>query len=293
MEVDVIEAIRAAVPRLRPAEAEVARTVLADPQIALTATVASLAEAAQVSQATVIRFTKALGFAGLPALRMELAQELSRRALELERSSIAEGELNASDSLAEMVTKVAFHEARTIEQTARLIDLDALERAADAIAECHHVVAFGVGASGLAAADLCQKLQRIGLMCLSSHDTHMQLVHAALAGPDAVAIAFSFSGGTIDVLHATEVAARAGALTVAVTNDKDSPLGQAADLTLQTPAREATLRAAALASRMAQLAMVDFLFMRVAQLRFDDLEAALRATKDAVGAQHLPGPSGR
>ena len=292
VEGDVIEAIRASLPRLRPAEADVGRTVLADPEAALTATVAALAGAAHVSQATVIRFAKTLGFSGLPAMRMDLAQELSRRAMELERSSIAEGQLNASDSLSEMVNKVAFHEARTIEQTARLIDLDALERAADAIAESDHVVTFGVGASGLAAADLSQKLQRIGLMCLSSQDTHMQLVHAALAGPTAVAVAFSFSGGTIDVLHATEVAARAGALTVAITNDRNSPLGQVAELTLQTPAREATLRAAALASRMAQLAMVDFLFMRVAQLRFDDLKAALRATKDAVGAQHLPGTTG-
>lgn len=295
MEGDVIESIRVALPRLRRAEADVARTVLTDPEVALTATVAALAEQAGVSQASVIRFAKALGFTGLPALRMELAQELSRRAVELERSSIAEGELNASDSLADMVAKVAFHEARTIEQTARLLDLDALERVATAISQAHHVVTFGVGASGLAAADLSQKLQRIGLMCLSSYDTHVQMVHAALARSDTTAVAFSFSGGTIDVLHALEVAGHAGAFTVAVTNDKDSPLGQAADVVLRTPAREATLRAAALASRMAQLAVVDFLFMRVAQLRFDDLGAALRATRDAVGTQHLPhsDPSGR
>ncbi len=288
MEGDVIESIRVTLPRLRRAEADVARAVLNDPEVALTATVAALAERAGVSQASVIRFAKALGFTGLPALRMELAQELSRRAVELERSSIAEGELNASDSPAEMVAKVAFHEARTIEQTARLLDLDALERVAVAVAQAHHVVTFGVGASGLAAADLSQKLQRIGLMCLFSSDTHVQMVHAALAGQDTTAVAFSFSGGTIDVLHALEVSAHAGAFTVAITNDVDSPLAQAADVVLRTPAREATLRAAALASRMAQLAVVDFLFMRVAQLRFDDLGAALRATRDAVGTQHLP-----
>lgn len=285
---DVIESIRTALPRLRPAEAKVGRLVLADPAGALEATVASLAGQAGVSQASVIRFTRALGMSGLPALRIELARELSRLAVELERSNIAQGEINPSDAVADVVAKLAFHEARSIEQTARGIDLEALDRAAQAIAGAHHVATFGVGASGLAAADLAQKLQRIGLMCLSSHDTHVQLVHAALADPATVAVAFSFGGRTVEILRAQQIARRGGALTVAVTNDPESPVARASELVLRTSAREAAIRAAALASRMAQLAVVDFLFVRVAQLRFDDLEAALKATLEAVGEQHLP-----
>jgi DNA-binding MurR/RpiR family transcriptional regulator len=239
-----------------------------------------------------VRFSRALGFDGVPALRLELAQELSRRALELERSDIAEGEINASDTVADVVSKIAFHEARSIEQTARLIDLEALDRVAEAIAVAHHTSVYGVGASGLAAADLAQKLQRIGLMCLGSQDTHVQLANAALAGPESVAVAFSFSGRTAEVHHALSIAKRGGALTVAVTNDRDSPIGRVADLVLMTSAREAQLRAAALASRMAQLAVVDFLFVRIAQLRFDDVESALEATRAAVTTQRLaPGDS--
>ena len=75
---------------------------------------------------------------------------------------------------------------------------------------------------------------------------------------------------------------------MAVTNDPESPVAQGSRLVLRTSAREAAMRAAALASRMAQLAVVDFLFVRVAQLRFDDLGTALRATFEAVGEQHLP-----
>jgi DNA-binding MurR/RpiR family transcriptional regulator len=84
------------------------------------------------------------------------------------------------------------------------------------------------------------------------------------------------------------IAGRAGALTVAVTNDPESPVAQGSRLVLRTSAREAAMRAAALASRIAQLAVVDFLFVRVAQLRFDDLGSALKATLEAVGEQHLP-----
>ncbi len=287
MDRDVIEMIRSMQPELSLAEGRVAATVLDDPQFTIAATVAELATRADVSQASVVRFSRALGFTGVPELRIELAQELSRRALELERSDIAEGEINSSDTVADVVSKIAFHEARSIEQTARLIDLEALDRVAEAIAVAHHTSVYGVGASGLAAADLAQKLQRIGLMCLGSQDTHVQLVNAALAGRDSVAVAFSFSGRTAEVHHALSIAKRGGALTVAVTNDRDSPIGKVADLVLMTSAREAQLRAAALASRMAQLAVVDFLFVRIAQLRFDDVETALEATRAAVTTQRL------
>lgn len=286
--VEVLDALRAALPRLGPAETRVAEVLLRDPEAGVSGTAATLGERAQVSRASVVRLAKTLGFAGLPALRVRLAQDLSRRAVELERSDIAEGTIVASDPLPELVAKVAFHEARTIEETARSLDLDALDRVAHAVAESHHVVVLGVGASGLAAADLAQKFQRIGLMCLSAADTHVQMTHAALADERTTAIAFSFSGGTVDVVRALEVAARAGARTVAITNDPRSPLAGTAQEVLRTPAREATLRAAALASRMAQLAVVDFLFMRVGQLRFDDLGQALRATREAVDPQHLP-----
>jgi DNA-binding MurR/RpiR family transcriptional regulator len=286
--VEVLDALRSALPRLGPAETRVAETLLRDPEAAVNATAATLATLARVSPASVVRLARTLGFAGLPDLRVRLAQDLSRRAVELERSEIAEGTINASDPLADMVAKLAFHEARTIEQTARALDLDALDRVAHAVADSHHTAVFGVGASGLAAADLAQKLQRIGLMCLSAADTHVQMTHAALADERTTAIALSFSGGTVDVVQALEVAGRAGAYTVAVTNDDRSPLARAAQAVLRTPAREATARAAALASRMAQLAVVDFLFMRVAQLRFDDLDHALRATRQAVDPHHLP-----
>lgn len=289
---DVVEEIRAAMPRMRQTEQRVAEALLDDPSVAMTATVSSLADRAGVSRSSVVRLAKTLGFAGFPALRAQLIQEQSREAVELEQSDIAEGRLNPDDSVSQMVAKVAFHEARTIEETARLIDLDALERIAQRIAGGSRVVTFGVGASGLAASDLAQKLQRIGILCLHAADTHQQLVHAALAGGDVVAIAFSFSGGTVDVLNAVDVAREAGAFTVAVTNGLDSPLAEKAHEVLRTPAREATLRAAALASRMAQLAVVDFLFLRIGQLRFDDLGATLAATRRAVDDRHLP-PSTR
>lgn len=284
---DVIGRIRAARASLRPAEQRVATAVLADPAGAVAATVSSLAERAEVSQATVVRFARALGFDGLPDLRIALTQDLARLDLELERSSIAHGRIDPSDDLADVVAKLAFHEARSIEQTGRLIDHDGLGVLADVVASGRPVVAFGVGASGLAATDLTQKLQRIGLVSVFSADTHLQLVHAALATPDAVAIAFSYGGRTAEVHRALTIAKQRGALTVAVTGSPMSPVAEVADIVLLTAARESEMRAGALSSRMAQLAVVDFLFVLVAQRLGGAVEEMLERTRHAVQTQRL------
>lgn len=286
-DIPATERIRRAREAFSPTEEALAARLLADPRSALTATAASLAEDVGVSQASVVRFARALGYAGLPALRLALAQELSRHDLELEQAGVAHGEIDASDTLEELAMKIAFHEARSIEQTVSSVDLAALEQIAQKIAGGAHVTMFGVVASGLVADDFMQKLHRIGLPCQYSPDTHIQLTHAALLGDNDVAIGISFSGRTAEVLSALKLAGVSGALTVAITGNPDSAVAHAADLVLVTSAREAELRAAALASRMAQLAIIDVLFARIAQLRHDDLGSALERTRAAVTGQRV------
>ncbi len=284
---DILCRISTTKEHLRPAEQAVATAILADPDAASAATVASLAREAKVSQASVVRLAHSLGFSGFPDLRVSLTQELTRRTLEREQSGLSHGRLDGDDSPGDLIGKLAFHEARTIEQTGRLIDEEGLVRVADAIAEGRPTLLLGVGASALAASDLNQKLQRIGLVSVFSTDTHMQLSLAALAAPASVVIAFSFSGRTAEVHRGMELARQQGSLLVAVTGDPESPIGRAADLVLAISAREDELRVGALASRMAQLAVVDFLFVLTAQRRGRDLDALLTQTRDAVRGQRL------
>lgn len=268
-------------------EAAIAEQLLADPASVVSATTADIARAAGVSQASVVRFARSLGYGGLPALRLALAREMTRHDLEHERSGVARGRIDASDSLHDLAHKIGFYEARSIEDTIQGLDLGALDEVAGAIADRRPVTLLGVGASGLVAEDLCQKLQRIGQQSQFTPDTHLQLVQAAMRTPQDVVVGISFSGRTVETHQALALAAGAGALTVAITGDPGSPIGRLASRVLVTAAREDELRIGALASRMAQLAVVDVLFARVAQLRFDDLDAALATTRAAVGGHQL------
>ena len=101
---------------------------------------------------------------------------------------------------------------------------------------------------------------------------------ATTLGPGCVAVALSHSGATVDTISFLDLARSAGATTIAITNHSSSPLTEAADIVLTTAARETGFRSGALGSRIAQLMVIDCLFIRVAQLDFDASMEAIRNT---------------
>ncbi|MDR1432039.1 MAG: helix-turn-helix domain-containing protein, partial [Propionibacteriaceae bacterium] len=140
---DVISEIERAAVGTDSANARVGIVFLDDIDTALQLTVAELAAQAGVSQATVVRFCQSLGYSGLRHLRIDLAREASRRAVELESANIAEGRLNTSDSAATVIAKVAHHEATSIQRTAHEINPEDVDQVARAIAAAPRVISCG------------------------------------------------------------------------------------------------------------------------------------------------------
>ncbi len=289
MALDVLSNVRQTLPRLSSSEARVAEAIIADPTIVVDLTITDLARLCGTSLSTVARFCQTLGYTGYREFRMEVARSISREAAERDRFGLADSDINPDDSVAEVVAKIAFHEVLAIEQTAQGLDVAVLDRVVDAIAGAGHVDLYGFGASGLTAQDLQQKLSRIGISAFCSVDVHLALVSAALRKPGDVAIGVSHSGLTTETIHALTVAGEAGATTVAITNSPESPIGGVADSVLTTQARESTYRMGAMSSRIAQLALVDFLFVRVAQRRHEEVAEPLRRTFEVTASHKVSG----
>jgi DNA-binding MurR/RpiR family transcriptional regulator len=283
----VLVRIRGALPGLQPAEQRVAATVLDDPAAAASLSIQALAAQANTSTATVLRFCRAVGADGYPQLRLALAGAAAAEAA-LDPESPA-GDIDAADSLDEVIAKIVHNEARALAETGAQLDRDALRAAVDAIAGARRIDVIGIGASGLVAMDLHQKLHRIGLVAFGWTDAHAALTAAALLGPSDVVVGISHSGTTVDVLEPLALAADRGATTVGLTNFGGSPLAVAAGIVLTTAARELPLRSAATASRIAQLAVVDCLFVGVAQRSYDAAGRLLRGTYDAVQGRRTKG----
>ncbi len=277
--------IRSLLPSLAPAERRVAERVLADPASVAASTISALAHECGTSETTVIRFCRAVGFTGYPALRLALAAEGGRShgtdARELG------GDIVADDDLDAVVAKIAYADARAVEETADQLDVAALHDVIDALVAAPRVDVYGVGASGFVALDLQQKLHRIGRVGFAWPDPHMALTSAALLTPGDVAVAISHSGATQDTLDALALARRNGATTVAITNFPRSPLAELGDHVLTTAARETTFRSGATASRLAQLTVVDCVFVGLAQRTYETSQRALELTADAVRGRRI------
>lgn len=274
--------IQARLDSYPPSMRRVAEAIVSRPQVVLELTISQLARECATSETSVVRFCRTLGFTGYSPFRLQMAAELAAETAQRGGDAPYGSDILATDSLADMVAKISASELFGIQETAANLDLAALQSVIDSILSAGRVMAFGVGASNASAQDLAQKLLRIGLAAYSEADAHNALTACALLRPGDVAIAFSHSGQTREPVEMLRVARAAGATTVAVTNVGDSALARKADITIRTAVRETTFRSGAMASRIAQLTVVDYIFVGVAQSDYDRSVQALRITRESL-----------
>ena len=274
-------------PAMRPAQKKVADFVLKHPEKAASSTISELSKAVGISTASVVRFCEDIEFSSFTAFRLAVSVASEQRRVARETFSIDKDEIDPNDSMQEVVAKTVFHEVEAIQQTGSNLDLKTLEKVVGLITKAKRIELFGLGSSSLATQDLRQKLHRIGLFAFDSPDNHQAITSSALMNPGDVGIVFSHSGVTPETLEVLKIMKRSGAKTVAVTNFPESVISRNADFRLTTVAKETRYRSGAMSSRIAQLALVDFLFVRIMQLRLESAELLLQRTYEAVRGDRL------
>ena len=284
---DLDAIVRGAIAHLSPAERRVAHLLEHDAGRIARLTATELAHEAATSAATVVRTAKHLGFQGYPQLRYALAAKAgAETAGGAEKPRVAD--ITDDDAFPAILAKLAAFECGQITATARLVAIDLLEDTAVRIAQAGRVCIFGVGASGLVAQDLAQKLTRIGLVAFVHVEHDGGVVAASLLGPRDVALGISDGGETPGSHEPVRQARDRGAFTAAITGDPRSTLARHADVVLATAGREAGPRPAAVGSRISQLLIVDALFVRLTQL-IPTTAGALDRTFAAVAAGRTRG----
>ncbi|MDA8303201.1 MAG: MurR/RpiR family transcriptional regulator [Actinomycetota bacterium] len=280
----VLAHLESLLPSLAPSEQRVGRVILSLPGSAAHLTITELAGMAETSETTVVRFVRSLGLGSYPELRIALAQAAGRATVRPE--AYMSPDISPDDDLATVVAKVGAADAQAVASTVANLDAGALERVVEAVEAARRIDIYGVAASAIVAADLQQKLHRIGLAAFAWSDLHLALSSAANLLPGDVAIAISHGGTTVDTVEALGQARRAGATTVAITNFPKSPISTVADVLVRTTVSETAFRAGAMASRIAELVVVDCLFTAVAERRYAETVAALARTREAVRNRH-------
>ena len=268
--------IRMRLPGLTPLEAKVAADILARKDIDESMPLRAVAAGSGVSEAMVVKVAKKLGFAGFREFRQGL--------VDYYRSDTAalHTEISETDTSGEIVQKVFRTAMQALEETFAILDLEAFDRAAGFLHKARQRDFYGLGGSAQIARDVSHKFLRIGIRASVFDDAHMMMMSAALLGLDDVAIAFSHSGSTSAVIDAVELARRNGARTIAVTNYPDSPMAQLVDVVLCSTAQNNPLLGENATARIAQLNLLDALFVAVAQRDRKSADQNLARTMRAV-----------
>ncbi|WP_028991727.1 MurR/RpiR family transcriptional regulator [Thermoanaerobacter thermocopriae] len=274
-----IEKIRAVINNLKPSERKIAEYIIENADKISDLSVAELAKNSNTSEASVVRFCKSLGYKGYQDLKIKIAADYTYKTKSIQ------GFVNIDDDINTIIVKISKNNMDSIEKTMDMLDRNEVERAVIAILNANKIDIYGVGASAIVAQDMLQKFMRINKSCTAYSDSHMQLASAANLRQGDVAIGISYSGQTADTVDALRLAKNSGATTICITRFGNSPITEVSDIKLFVYSTEAIFRSGAMASRMAQLNVVDILFSIIACRKYDEVIKYLENTSEAVSSR--------
>lgn len=243
---------------LSKAEEKVVDYIIKNPSEVIYLSVSGLAEKSDVSDATIVRTCQKLGMNGYQDLKVTLAQDIVTPL-----QSIHE-EIEENDSPSVITEKVFQSTMHTLQFTCDTLQHGTIEKASDILNESKRVAIFGLGNSHSIAIDLQHKLMRLGINATAYTDSHMQTIASVNLNSDDCVFAISHSGSSKDVVDAARIAKSNGTKIISLTNIGRSPLADLADVQLTTISKESQYHIVALASRVAQMVIIDTLYTIIA-----------------------------
>lgn len=274
-QMDILTRIGQRIAELRPAEQKIAQTVLSDIATAASCSIQMLAERAEVSEASVTRFAKAIGCRDVRELKLQLAQAAAIGQRFLDDSKDAPPS-SADNILSDIMNTLETHRA--------LVPPEAIQSAASALLSARLILAFGMGGGSTTMADEVRyRLARLGRPISTYHDAVLQRMAAATLSPDDVVIVFSATGQVPEVIVSADIAREYGAKLITVTAI-GSPLAALADILLPIQTMETDFIFKPSASRYAMLMTIDLLATEVALQQIDHSKELLRRIKFVLDA---------
>ncbi|NWO10769.1 MurR/RpiR family transcriptional regulator [Chromohalobacter salexigens] len=278
---DLIDRIRSRLEELNRSERKVADVILHDPAAATGMSIATLAQAAAVSEPTVNRFCRNFDAKGYPDFKIKLAQSLAGGTPYVSRS------VERDDGAASYGDKIFGATIAALDDARRALDAQRVERAVDYLIQAKQISFFGLGASGPVAQDAQHKFFRFNLPVTAYEDVLMQRMVAAATHTGDVIVIVSYTGRTRELVEIARVARDNGAIVLGITAP-DSPLAHECTETLEVITPEDTDVYMPMTSRMIHLALIDVLATGVTLRRGEDFLPHLKKIKDSLQATRFP-----
>jgi DNA-binding MurR/RpiR family transcriptional regulator len=269
--------IKNVIPSLPESERKIADYILEHSKEVVNCTAGELGTLSGSSSAAVIRLCKSLGVKGFQELKVRIAGDLMKPVEQGYR------DIEPDETIQSIVQKTTSNSIQSLSDTSELINNHELEQAVHVLLKAKNVHFFGIGASHIIAMDAQQKFLRINKGSTAFTDAHLVATLIANADEDDVVFGISFSGETREVINVLSLAKENGVKTISLTKYGQSVVSSLADINLFTSySNEAPFRSAATSSRLAQLYVIDLLFLCMAAKQYEDTVQYIDKTRGAI-----------
>ena len=286
MKNDFVQRLQSEYGELRKSEKKIADYLLQHPHQRLDLSITDFAKLLKVSETTVSRFSRVVGYQGFQDLKLSMAAALQpAESFENIPPEIAEG-----DPTPVIGQKLSLSLANAIANTQQSLDIESVDRAIDAIAHAKQVMLYGIGGSAVVASAAHHLFTKAGLNCVIYSDGYMQAVSASMLQSGDVVIGVSNTGLTKHVVDAMDIASAKGALTIGITSERNSPIAKAVSICLVTPVdiQDTPLYGGAINAKVCQLYLVDLLYLGVLFKLGQPLKRNLKETASVLRTYYNP-----
>ncbi|QNM15739.1 MULTISPECIES: MurR/RpiR family transcriptional regulator [Fusobacterium] len=260
-------------------EKEIANYILNNMEEILTLTSAEMGNNIGVSQSSVIKFIKKIGFNKFGEFKIQLTKELEN--IKQNKDKI-HSEIYLDDSLEDISFKVFNETIKAMEDTLKIIDHKYFEKIIDIIKTSKKILLVGSGMSSIVAKDLEIKLIKIRIDALHYESSHMQLMKLATMDKEDLIIAISHRGETEDVIDVIKKANKKGIKVLSITSIEKNTVANLSDFNLKVISEETNFRSSAISSRMAQLILNDIIFLRLTQIDYEKRKEYIKESRDLI-----------
>jgi DNA-binding MurR/RpiR family transcriptional regulator len=231
---------------------------------------AGLAERLEVSEATIVRFAKSVGYESFPELRRVLQEIFRARVTPASRLHRKIEDLKTGEG--DVLGQVIDMELQYLTEAAHSVDAADLQRAADVILRGARVFAFGLGPSRILA-DLVQlRFSRFGLATYSLTESGRDLLEKlVLLQKDDAVLATGFHRVTGELIAVIDHAHKLGCRTVLITDTLGPAFKDKVDVILS--ARRGPV--SNFHSLTVPMTIINALILTVAMARSEDTLASL------------------
>ena len=271
----LLDSIRTQLDSLSKSEKKVALAVLDHPSQTVSQNITALAKSAQVSEPTVVRFCRTLGYDGWHEFKLKLAQGLALALPGL-------NEQPAQDDLAaDLISKICSRSINTLLDLRNNLHADAIQRALDLLARANKIEFYGQGTSGIVAADAQHKFFRSGVPTVAYADPHIHSIAAALLRAGDVVVAISQRGNSATLVRSAQLARNGGA-DVLVLAPSGTPLADLATVLIPIDLIFNTDPYTPISARLAYLVVIDVLAVGLALRRGPEFRKKMQNAQKAL-----------